>query len=322
MFPVTPDFDRDGYGRPMIIPPGGGSPVAYTRCTTFVSAIEDTSKLADWKQRMVAIGLARRNDLLLQAASTDVDDRKTLDELCTSAREAAAASAAATTGTALHKMSELVDRGADISHLPADARRDLDAYAKATDPLTCLRIEQHLVLDDWKIAGTADRLVEYQGRRYIADIKTGRVDYGQLKIAMQLAVYAHGEQYDVKTGARSAMGDVDHERGIVIHLPAGTGTCELMWVDIAKGWETLPLAKQVRESRRGGRKLLTSLSSQLDEPLPLPRADDPQLVQLRNEIASATNVKQLTDIWAAHQGVWSDELTQLAATRKRLIEAS
>lgn len=320
LFPVDVDFERDGYGRPLIVPEHGGKPVAYTRCTTFVSALEDTAKLADWKQRMVALGLSRRNDLLLRAASLDVDDRKGLDELCTTAREAAAASAAATTGTALHKLTELVDQGADTSHLPPDAKRDLEAYARATQPLTALRIEQHLVLDDWKIAGTADRIVEYQGRRYIADIKTGRVDYGQLKIAMQLAVYAHGDLYDVKSGRRSPMGEIDQQRGIVIHLPAGSGTCELMWADIGQGWEALPLAKQVREWRTRGRKMLASLTAQLDDPLPLPKADDPQLVALRNDVASATSVKQLTDLWGANQQLWTDELTELAKARRQLLE--
>lgn len=318
-FRLEPDFDRDGYGRPMIIPREGGQPVAYTRCTTFVSALEDTAKLADWKQRMVAIGLSRRNDLLLQAASLDVDDRKGLDRVCGAALDAAAASAAATTGTALHKMTENLDRGESIAHLPPNARADLDAYAAATKSLTALRIETHLVLDEFKIAGTADRVVEFEGRRYIADVKTGRIDYGQLKIAMQLAVYAHSDLYDVKSGNRMPL-DVDHQRAIVIHLPAGKGTCELVWADIATAWEALPLAKQVREWRSKGRRLMTPLAASQDDPLPIDtRQPDPALVKLRDEIASAQSVEQLGALWREHRARWDDELTQLAAARKALL---
>jgi hypothetical protein len=327
---LEPDFERDGWGRP-IVRTLNGERKAYTRCTTFVSALEDTAKLADWKQRMVAIGLSRRNDLLLRAASLRPDDRDKLNDLCKQALDAAAASAAATTGTALHAMTETLDRGESIEHMPPDAKRDLAAYEAATRSLTVLDIERHLVLDEFMIGGTCDRVVEYEGRRYIADIKTGSVDFGQLKIAMQLAVYAHSEKYDVKTAQRSRL-DVDRQRGIVIHLPAGQGTCRLLWTDIGAAWEAIPLAKQVRDWRSRGRKMMTPLSESVDVPLPIadgassrvlnaaqtPSADVAHAA-LCNAVASAASVDELTSLWRANARQWDEELTQLAAARKALL---
>jgi hypothetical protein len=45
------DIARDHYGRPLITPLGGGKPVGYTRTTTYVSALEDTYNLEQWKCR-------------------------------------------------------------------------------------------------------------------------------------------------------------------------------------------------------------------------------------------------------------------------------
>jgi hypothetical protein len=60
---ITPEVERDRYGRPMILPKGRTKKAPYTRCTTFVSAFEDTYNLEQWKLRQAAIGLSMRRDL-------------------------------------------------------------------------------------------------------------------------------------------------------------------------------------------------------------------------------------------------------------------
>ena len=62
---VHVDFQRDRWKRPLIIPPNGGKPVAYRRCTSYVDVIADKFKLQQWDKRQVAIGLAQRDDLRL-----------------------------------------------------------------------------------------------------------------------------------------------------------------------------------------------------------------------------------------------------------------
>ena len=63
------EIPRDHFGRPLVIPPGGGKPVPYRRCTTFIDVLADRFNLELWKQRQVAVGLSRRPDLLLMASS-------------------------------------------------------------------------------------------------------------------------------------------------------------------------------------------------------------------------------------------------------------
>jgi hypothetical protein len=215
---------RDRWGRPLIIPTDGGKPVSYQRCTTFVGCLEDTFNLSRWQQRMVALGLAARPDLLM-SVSAHSDDKDTLNKLCDEAREAAAASAAAPTGTALHRIAERLDRGEDIQ-VPAAAKADIDAYLTATRPIRWKAIERMMVADELKVAGTPDRIGQLDdGRRpFIADLKTGSIDFGIGKIAMQLAVYAHSQTYDVNTGERVSPG-IELESALILHLASGICNC-------------------------------------------------------------------------------------------------
>lgn len=296
------EVPRDRYGRPMIVPAGGGKPVAYTRCTTFVGCLEDTFNLSKWQQRMVATGLAQRPDLLL-AVSAHSDNKSKLDQLCSEALEAAKGSAAATTGTALHRLSERLDRGEAVD-VPAAAKADLDAYQSATSRFTKQHIEVLTVHDGLKVAGTPDRVLEVDGIPVIADLKTGSIDFGMGKIAMQLALYSRSARYDLTTGTRNPL-EVDQDRALVIHLPAGEGECNLIWVDIQAGWEAVQLATQVRAWR--ARKDLAT-----------PYASQDYLAAL---ISIVGDVDSLTALWRDHQGTWQPHHTQLAAARKAEITA-
>ncbi len=303
--------DRDRYGRPLIKPPGGGKPVAYTRATTFVGCLEDTFNLSRWQMRMVALGLADRPDLLLSVAAHR-DDKAQLNRICEDAQEAAKAHAAATTGTALHALTEIVDRGEKLPVLPGDAAADLDAYRATTAPLDVVAIEQFGVVDDLKVGGTWDRIVQYRGRHYIGDVKTGSIDWGIAKIAMQLAVYSRATPYDHRTGTRTPFPyEVDQDQALVIHLPAGTATCQLVWVDIAAGWEGVALARQVRAWRT--RKGLSSAFTDnvVDVPLPEP---------LSALIAAAPSYAALLALHAAHAHEWTPTHTAAAAARRADIE--
>jgi hypothetical protein len=232
----------------MIVPPGGGKPIAYTRCTTYIDVLDDRYNLELWKIRQTAVGLADRPDLLL-AVTAHRSDKKRLDAICDEAREYSLSTAAATTGTALHALSQIVDRGGDLPVIPESVAADLDAYREATRTLRVVAMEQFGVHDQRKVAGTWDRVVEHRGRRILADLKTGSIDYSMSKIAMQLAMYSRCQVYDVTTGTRTPL-KVDQSNGLIIHLPAGSARCDLIWVNLRDGWEGIELAGQVREWRR------------------------------------------------------------------------
>ena len=297
---VTPDIDRDRYGRPMIVPPGGGKKVAYRRCTTFVGVLEDTYNLSRWQQRNVALGLADRPDLLLSVAAHR-DDKDKLNRICEDAAEAAKSSAAATTGTAVHALTEIVDRGLDLPVIPDGAAADLAAYRKATAGIEWLAIETGIVVDDLKVHGTPDRIGRLpDGRVVVLDLKTGSVDFGMGKIAQQLAMYSRGVFYDHVGARRTPMPDgLDQDVAVVIHLPAGSGRCELLEVDIAAGWEGVQIAAQVWawRSRKG---------------LSRPLATGFDLLGLIDLAATPDDVRAL---WGAHKDAWTEAHTAAAKAR-------
>jgi hypothetical protein len=302
-----PQIARDRWGRPLVKPLGGGKPVAYTRATTFVDCLDDKSNLAKWQQRQVLRGLRARPDLMLQVAAAVEDDKK-LNAIADEALAAAGSHSKADIGTALHALTETVDAGGDISAVPAEYRGDLDAYAKLMRGCTVMSTETFTVLDDYQVAGTHDRRLVFPqlgNTPVIGDVKTGRIDYGLGKIGMQLAVYAHSQSYDDATGARSPL-DVRTDVAVIIHLPAGQGTAEFVWVDIAKAWESIELAAQVRAWRK-----------QKHASIPPPWAHDIDLIP--NLIEQAVCEADLINIWTQYEPDWTAWHTALAASKKQKI---
>ena len=305
------EVNRDRWGRPLITPPGGGKPVAYTRATTVAKAVEDQSNLMKWKQRQTLLGIIARPDLTLAAsAASNVDDEKArkrqLNEIAEQCMEASQSSASATKGTALHSLAETHDRGGELRNVPADFAADLAAYVEQTRTLRHRHIEQMMVNDELQIAGTPDRLSTYMSRLYVADIKSGSIGFPH-SIAAQLAIYANSVLYDLATGERTPVPGLDKDRAIVIHLPAGTGTCSLHWTDIKAGWDAVRLAVDVRQWRA---------KKGLLEPIPAVGPD------LFAQIDAAQSVEELNVIWLTNSDYWSHELTQRAAARKRALDSA
>lgn len=317
---ATEPMKRDRWGRPLVVPQGGGKPVPYTRCTTFIDCIEDKYNLQKWMQRMVALGLAERDDLILSVAAHR-DDKRELDRVCDAAKEAAKASSKATTGTAIHSLTELVDRGLEVPSVSAEAKADLAAYEAAVKPLKMEHIEAFTVLDTLKIGGTPDRIVKVGGETYIADLKTGSsIEWGTLKIAAQLAVYSRSWLYDHTTGERTPHG-ASTNRGIVIHLPAGSAQATLHWIDLAAGWEAVKVAKSVREQRAIKYKDLTepftgkperpSLNAQKKDEARLEERDETLLTR----IAEAPAEDDVRNLWGKYRDTWTEAHTEAAKAR-------
>ena len=307
------EVPRDRWKRPLIQPVGGGKPEPYTRCTTYVGALEDTYNLEKWKCRQTAIGMALRPDLSMAVASCDpVRDKSAIDAHVETALEAAASHAAANIGTALHKFTEDHDRAVlNMDQVPGQYRADLIAYADVMTKarVTVQAIETFVVADGIKVGGTFDRIVMHGGKRYVLDVKTGSIDYGMGKIAMQLAVYAHSRHYNPETFERSDL-DVDLERAIVAHLPAGQGKCFLRWVDIATGWEGVQLAARVRDWRK-----LKNLSEPFEYARATPELSPDQL-RVLTLIRSANDLPTLNRVWFDNKDAWTPAHTEASKARK------
>lgn len=317
------EIPRDRFGRPMIVPAGRGTKrVAYRRTTTFVGCLDDMNGLLRWKARQVAYGMGQRRDLVMAAAAADpVEDKKQLGEIADKAAEAAHSSAAADIGTALHKFTERVDKGKPLGEIPIEAVADIAAYQEATQGIEWAGIECFRVHDEWKIAGTADRIGRRNGRMMVWDIKTGSIDYPH-KMAMQLAMYARMTPYDIASDTRGTPEDgLDLNTGIIIHLPAGEGRCDLYEIDIAKGWGACLLAKRVWDWR-GVKDLTHKVGDQRESTWEKSNsaASPPSWESLAR---AATTVDELRTIWttAKDAGQLTEELRALCTERSKQLAA-
>lgn len=303
------EIPRDRWGRPMIMPLKGTKRVAYRRATTFVGCLDDTNGLMKWMSRQVAFGMGQRKDLVLAAAAADPTDKKKIGEIADKAAEHAkgVAGDAAETGTALHSLTERIDRGGPLGVVPSEYQADIEAYRKATGHIEYVGIETFRVHDEWKVAGTADRIGILNGRPMIMDIKTGSIDYPH-KMAMQLAMYARSLPYEISTDQRGIdVKEVDLNYGVIIHLPAGQGRCDLYEIDIAKGWGACLIARQVWDWR--GRKDLTRLID--------PSAGPAEPATWESLILGADSKDRLREIWrrASELGELTAELKAAAKVR-------
>lgn len=346
-----PDVPRDRWGRPLVIPPAGGRPVPYTRATTMAGASEDTYNLGRWQQRMTAVGLAQRPDLLLKVSSLGPEPPKVvrtgevewtdnpgyrpwvaaMDETCEAATEAAKATVKRTVGTALHKITERMDSDQEVGTVPMEYLPSLAAYAEATAGWEWLEIERFTVQDDLQVGGTPDRIARVPGhdRPVIADLKTGGVEYGTGKMAIQLALYAHSLLYDLD-GTRRPMPDgLDTDVGLIIALDATRATCRILRLDIALGWSGALLARQIRAWR--AHKEFTEPWVPGQAPVPAkPRPLWDHQAQLSPEanllllaaLGRAASVEELTEIWqSVRPSAWGDHHTRAAANRKAQLLA-
>ena len=274
---MTGDTRRDHWGRYLVLPPDGTKPAGYTRATTIAKVLDDGGGLIPWKATATIVGAVRRPGLLhrWQALIADTPDpwyatgasKKACKALVEECATAGGSSDRADIGTALHALTDLVDRGGRPLEVSATIAADLAAYRTTLDNAGVIiddtLIERIVVLDRHRVAGTADRLAVTlpDGRHVVADLKTGAdLTYSWQSIVVQLAIYANADnlytQGDNPTGVddvREPMpANLDRTTGLVIHLPAGTGTCTLYEIDLVAGWEAfeLSLAAKAWRTRR------------------------------------------------------------------------
>src|SRR6516164_3746849 len=281
----------------MVLQPGSTKRVAYRRVTTFVDCLENQK-------------------------GGQHPEKKKLNELASQAKEYALAGAAANTGTALHALTERVDRGQPLGIIPSEYEADINAYQTATHGIEWLGIESFRVYDRWQVAGTADRIgKDSRGRIRIYDIKTGSIDYPH-KMAMQLAMYARSLPYDIPTDKRSNPEHaLDPQHGVIIHLPAGQGRCDLYEIDITSGWGACLIAQQVWRWRA------TKDLTKLIDPDEAPQQSDLERafteLGCARRAAEALTLDELRQVWnhAKKHGVLTEDFRAACTERAQQLSA-
>lgn len=329
---------RDQWGRYLVVPPGGNRPLGYTRATTVAKSLEDGGGLIPWKAAVAMTGMMRRPGLRAQFEALlskhpdtgpwygGPDAKAAVKQLVEDCANAGGSSDRADLGTALHAIVEQINRGETPQLHQDSTRADVDAYramlADTGITFDAELIEATVVLDGWKVAGTADmaRMHVPGLGDVIGDLKTGtNLDYSWQSIAIQLGIYAHGDnlyrQGDATDGSddvRLPVPDVRTDVAVVIHLPAGEGRCRLHRVDIAAGWDAFEHSMWARRWR--ARK---DLATPLAVDNPRRQANAARGALLAKVLALPPERQQLLrGLWPAHMpplkrdDVWTPELLE------------
>lgn len=251
---TPPGPPRDRYGRYRIPDPDTGKIRSWTRATTIAKTLDDPTNLTRWAKRMTAIGVATRPSIAAGIAANR-DNKTELDRLVEQALEAAGANERRELGTALHHLSEQVDRGDTTpGDVPQPWQADIAAYHRAlTDRSLTVNprwVEVVVLNRPLEIAGTFDRLlVDHQGQLVVADLKTGGY-LSWLSFAMQFAIYATATHiYNPADNTIEPMPEVRQDHALLIHLPAGEARCRIEPLSVPIGYEQVLMALEVRRSR-------------------------------------------------------------------------
>jgi hypothetical protein len=298
-------FDRDHLGAPKIAHPTRlvksgprtGLPFmdTYGRPSSLGKQIENSYNLTKWGERMALLGLGidasirQRAERLAEAPPEARDEQAWKDEadaLIVDAKNAAKAWAAAEQGTHGHEITEDDDddrdwieraQAGEILGVPVEAQRAMiEAWRAmlADTGLEVLGVEVPVVHDDWRQAGTLDRIVRLTrdltfgtvtlpaGLVVVLDLKTGklrttargdRIYYWQ-SYAVQIACYARANAiYEADTHTRRPIPwPVNPDVALIAHLPVadaieGKARCELILVDVAAGAEAAELCVRAKQ---------------------------------------------------------------------------
>lgn len=268
----------------------------FQRVSTLIRKVEtDRFGLEQWMKRQVLIGAAWRDDIVLGVKALGrpgvlgwtEDQKRKIGKLMETAEEAAKEVDGATVGTAVHDLTERLDRGEDIDSvvrgLPAQAEMDLRAYAHliALNAWKVVEIERTVVNDDLGVAGTFDRV-------YVIPGLTALLGPGTCQHT------AHGGDHDPAGEELAVIGDVKTEKD-----PAKNG---------------LHIGPQLAIYSRARRMWLPAKSTRPAYYLPTPcvRQDVAVAVHIRNGHAVPYFVN-LTQGWEAAQAARAQDEREKAA---------
>jgi len=294
----------------------------YSRPSGWGSDLDDESNLVLWRIDRAMDGVASSPALAAGVAAKKgiKEGRK---ELRDQAILLGRGDEAADMGTALHAMSHRLETE-DGFVAPEPYAADLAAYLMMLDAagLKSRFIEVQVCSDQWRAAGTTDRIYETTrelrlpdgsvvppGTMFIGDLKTGKsLDYSLPGFCIQLAIYCDGCFYDVETNERSEFPPSLHTGwGVLVHLPVGAARCDLMWADLSVGREGAAIVQLVRKWRK---------RDDFAQPFELPVSDEVTVLSETVALSTTSDVVNIPD-----DDEWTDAMAQWCQTRINVIGA-
>jgi len=269
-------IEYDRWGRYANLPaiPGVCGVQPWTRVTTLAKTLEDTYYLDLWKQRQVILGIMNNPDLLDAAKGprfnpTSQHGKNILNSIASQAMECAGSYDGASKGTKFHDLTESFDRAEievlELATLHEDDPESFEMIGAYDRLLKRHKIrvipelmERVVCVPSLNVAGRLDRIVSDNGVYRIGDVKSQKtLDFGQLSLAIQLAIYANATHIlDHETWTWVPIEDVipegiDRSTGVIMWVPAEEpGRAEIHDVDLEFGWTLAKAAVQVREWRK------------------------------------------------------------------------
>lgn len=260
------DFRRAN-GAPLVSDPHNpDKSVRYSRCSSYAKLLDDEEALHSWRIWKAMEGVAKSKALATQIVGTRDDDKVSKKDLRERALDKGAANEKADQGTGLHAILARIEDPNDDFEVPPEYETDVSAY------LACLRryglesalIECHMVNDEYRAAGTADRVYRLNmplltprgdylepGTLVIGDLKTGqKLDFALPGYAVQMALYATSTLYDIHSERRIVTPQIDPNWTLLVHTPAGRSVCRLLWCSIEVGLYGGYLAHEVKQWRK------------------------------------------------------------------------
>jgi len=346
---VPTEIPRGRGGRPKIRALVNGKQtetlVEYTRASTLGKALEDVFRIHRSDLRRVVFALSRRPDYVLRAgAVAGQEDRKDKDELtevAELAREYAGGNSGATRGTAMHKLSERVDAGEDLSYL---SEQELDALRRYRELMASVRVvatECFVVNDGLQAAGTFDRVVELlrdtevwvpdengdmqlaavlpAGSRIGIDLKTNEdAKYFGAVYSVQQAVYfVDSCPYSAAEG-RGAWPDgiaPSSEWALILHLPVGSiADAGFYWVNLRTGAE---LARHAVVTRAMQKRDDLFYPAELAPPAVGTTSAQVVKVGLMAQIRQAADEAAIGALNDANEDIWDEDCNRMARARVR-----
>lgn len=270
---------------------GSHHPGGWMRVSNLVSAYVDQYALRQWEQRQVMTAIRRSHELyteLVEATEDQVNDPQWDERFLEKCKGVAGGRAGAEHGTQRHSEVEGFHRGDDVRLYPSEVRRMLALYASTLErhkltPLPGMQ-ERRVLISSLGAVGTLDNVVREEtpitcgrceatgydaqcpvchglrsytvdGANLVADLKTQRKFWEYLYIRAQLACYAHGEaMWDPAAGVWVDMPVVRQDVALVLWMPRGSKTVDVLEVDIVAGWRTAQRAFEVVQDRQGAKK--------------------------------------------------------------------
>ncbi len=338
--PTRPEVRRNHYGQYLVVPPNGGKPVGYKRATTVAGWTDDKQSLIDWKATAAIVGTHRSPSLAAQWQNliarhdgdpwySSAEAKKACKALVEESAKVGGSQDRADIGTLMHTLFELASHGRDLPPVSDAIRADVDAYLAVVTSLGIqvdpAYIEQMVVLDKFRIAGTADmgRVTVPGLGDVIADWKTGAdLGFSWRSITTQMTIYSladntyrQGEATDGSQDVRGPVPDISKEHALVFHIPAGQGTCTPYVVRLEP--DALELAFRL-DGWRKRRDLAVPLADLLGTPSPVP-VPTPEPTRGQELSAVPTSPDEGDEVNPLELSTWKESFATLDAAAKTWI---